>query len=174
MAPVFNFVKPMLVTHFDNSQLSSKIRRAREKFHLINASMEVNSSSFEKNKYNFDNNQHQSALYDLWIQLWGEKTGNAAVDCKGKKKRDESENEDTRRITCEEDQQEKGREDQPKSKKSIVKRKIGDAQISRELINQFRAERDTALKELKDAVQKMIKDNDSQVRAMLQGCIHQH
>jgi hypothetical protein len=108
----------------------------------------------------------------------GEKTGNAAVDCNGKKKRDESENEDIHRITSEEDQQEEGREDQPKSKKtisqSIVRLKIGDAQISRELINQFRAERDTALKELKDAIQKMLKDTDSQVRAMLQGCIHQH
>jgi len=174
----------------------------------------VNNYSFQKNEYKFEN-PHHGALYELWIQLWGEqdKGGNAHVnhvkhantvsvdhngekkkharekkkhveaeacnaslDCKGKKKNHfEVEEEDTHKIISEEEQnrQEEDREDVPKSKEtSLSKRKAGEVQISREMYNLFCEERDAALNELKNVVQKIFNDTNSEIKAMLEGHFH--
>lgn len=100
MAPVYNYVRPMLSTQYNNSQLYNKFRWGRNKFHSITAKIEANYYSFKKNKYEFDNS-HPAALYELWAKLWGkednggdehgnhveqEQAVSASGNCKGKKK----------------------------------------------------------------------------------------
>lgn len=214
MTSVYDYVKPMLDKQFNNSQLYNKFRWGRNKFHSITAKIEVNNYSFQKNEYKFED-PHQGALYELWIQLWGEKDKggdahvnhvkhantvsvdhngekkkhprekkkhveaqacNASLDCKGKKKNHfEVEEEDTHKIISEEEQnrQEEDREDVPKSKEtSLSKRKAGEVQISREMYNLFCEERDAALNELKNVVQKVFNDTNSEIKAMLEGHFH--
>lgn len=102
--------------------------------------------------------------------------GNASVGCKGEKKKDvEAEEEDAHKIRGEEDQrqQEEDGEDVLKSKKTLSKLKGEDTTISRELYNQFCEERDATLKELKSVVQKIFENTHSEVKAMLEGRLHQ-
>lgn len=100
MAPVYDYVRPMFSTQYNNSQLYNKFRWGRNKFHSITAKIEANSYTFKKNKYEFDNS-HQAALYEVWAKLWGkednagdehgnhveqEQAVSASANCKGKKK----------------------------------------------------------------------------------------
>ena len=71
MGPVYDYVRPMLDREFRNSQLYTKFQQGRIKFKLITTKIEVNNHNFQKNKYEFDS-LHQAALYDIWMQLWGE------------------------------------------------------------------------------------------------------
>lgn len=96
MAPVFAYVRPMLDREFRISQLYTKFMQARIKLELITAKIEVNDYSFQKNKYEFDS-PYQAALYDIWMQLWGEEGtggdayGNYAEAGKGEEKHAEIE-----------------------------------------------------------------------------------
>ena len=71
MGPVYDYVRPIFEREFRNSQLYTKFQQGRINFKLITTKIEVNNHNFQKNKYEFDS-LHQAALYDIWMQMWGE------------------------------------------------------------------------------------------------------